>query len=112
VSDLGEIDARAESARLLVKEAAAEAARLVLAEARTTDKGLTERGQRRVNVIWEVTQASIALLVVGATLTLSILMVVRGNYVEASIQLLSSAFFLVIGFYFGRTNHERVGRKR
>jgi hypothetical protein len=111
VSDLGEIDARAESARLLVKEAAAEAARLVLAEARTTDKGLTERGQRRVN-IWEVTQAAIALLVVSATLTLSILMVVRGNYVEASIQLLSSAFFLVIGFYFGRTNHDRVGRKR
>ncbi len=58
-------------------------------------------GQRRINLIWEVTQAFIALAVTVGALYASI----QGRVSE----MLGNAFFLVIGFYFGRTNHQRVG---
>lgn len=60
------------------------------------------QSQRRINLIWEVTQACIALVVVGAN-------VLAAFYLTAQNQMLANAFFLVIGFYFGRTNHQRVG---
>lgn len=66
-------------------------------------------GQRRVNVLWEVTQAAIALLVTIATLYVSSNLALKGAGETASFLLLSNAFFLVIGFYFGRTNHQRSG---
>ena len=55
-------------------------------------------GQRRINLLWEVTQSFIALAVTVATL-----------YFSQSKDVLPNAFFLVIGFYFGRTNHQRTG---
>jgi hypothetical protein len=57
---------------------------------------------RNMNLIWEVTQAVIALSVVGAT-------VISAFYLVEENSLLGNAFFLVIGFYFGRTNHARTG---
>jgi hypothetical protein len=75
----------------------------------TPEDGLRAAGQRRVNVIWELTQSFIASLVVLGALSVCSLLIIRGNYVEAALQLISNAFFLVIGFYFGRTNHERTG---
>ena len=59
-------------------------------------------------MVWEYTQAAVALLVTITTLTLCIVLVARGETTQA-LQLMSSAFFLIIGFYFGRTNHQRVG---
>jgi len=72
-------------------------------------------GQRRINSVWEYTQALIA----GAVVT-------TGLYVSARLALLAlsrdpsatgiaagafvfltSSFSLVVGFYFGRTNHTR-----
>jgi hypothetical protein len=73
------------------------------------EKDRTSLGQRRVNLIWEVTQAIIALAVTLATLYASVTLTVRGEPGSAAFLLLSNAFFLVIGFYFGRTNHQRVG---
>lgn len=58
-------------------------------------------GQRRINLLWEVTQGVIAVAVTGATIYAA----VSGDVKEV----LSNAFFLIIGFYFGRTNHQRVG---
>ena len=58
-------------------------------------------GQRRINLVWEVTQAAIAILVVGAN--------VYAALAGVDSILLANAFFLVIGFYFGRTNHSRTG---
>lgn len=57
---------------------------------------------RSINLIWEVTQAAIAVSVVGAT-------VISAFYLTEENSLLGNAFFLVIGFYFGRTNHARTG---
>lgn len=66
-------------------------------------------GQRRVNLVWELTQAAIALAVTFATLWASVSVVLIGNANDAAFLLLSNAFFLVVGFYFGRSNHQRVG---
>lgn len=66
-------------------------------------------GQRTINVIWEVTQAVIALAVTMATLFAAVSLVLQGKPADAAFLLLSNAFFLVIGFYFGRTNHQRMG---
>jgi hypothetical protein len=65
------------------------------------EDALRTGGQRRVNLIWEGTQALIALTVTIGTIYTAVLKI------DATV--LSNAFFLVIGFYFGRTNHQRVG---
>ena len=69
---------------------------------------LRSAGQRRVNILWEVTQALIAVAVTGATLYVSASLALKQDLMGAFL-LLSNAFFLVIGFYFGRTNHTKTG---
>ena len=64
-------------------------------------------GQRRVNLLWEVTQSLIAMAVTSVTLYVSAQLALAKE--TAAALLLSNAFFLVIGFYFGRTNHQRIG---
>jgi hypothetical protein len=77
---------------------------------RTTDEqDRVTHGQRRINLIWEMTQAFVAISVTGSTLYVSSRLAVAGGADMAAFLLLSNAFFLVIGFYFGRTNHQRVG---
>ena len=57
--------------------------------------------RQRTNLIWERTQAAIA---IGITLAYIVAQVLgRGLTTEG----LANSFFLVIGFYFGRTNHAR-----
>ena len=70
---------------------------------------LRTAGQRRVNLLWEVTQSVIAIAVVGTTLWASFTLAVKVSPDLTAFVLLSNAFFLVIGFYFGRTNHTRTG---
>jgi len=62
-------------------------------------------GQRRINLIWELTQAAIAISVTAIALLKAAGLTPPGG--DAA--LIGNAFFLVIGFYFGRTNHQRVG---
>lgn len=66
-------------------------------------------GQRRINVLWETTQSVIALFITVATVYVSARLVLSGNQTEAAFLLLSNAFFMIVGFYFGRTNHQRTG---
>jgi hypothetical protein len=73
------------------------------------EEGLKTAGQRRINLIWEMTQAVVALSVTTATLYNATKLSLRDHPGEAAFLLLSNAFFLVIGFYFGRTNHQRIG---
>jgi hypothetical protein len=73
------------------------------------DRNRATHGQRRINLIWEVTQSIIAIMVSGVTLVVSALVIQRSITDTAAFLLLSNAFFLVIGFYFGRTNHEKTG---
>ncbi len=73
----------------------------------TSEQNLRTAGQRKINLIWEYSQAAIALSVVAATIIYAFSLLFLVNPPANSI--LTSAFFLVIGFYFGRTNHARIG---
>src|SRR5688572_14483442 len=66
-----------------------------------TMESATKAGQRRINIIWEFTQAFIAI-----TITLSVAYC-QINSVEA--EELYYAFFLIVSMYFIRTNHTLVG---
>lgn len=88
------------------------------ARGRADEGDRVTHGQRRINLIWEITQAFVALAVTFTTLFVSARIVLYGiehpeqaptSYLTAAFLLLSNAFFLVIGFYFGRTNHQRTG---
>lgn len=67
-------------------------------------------GQRRINLIWEVTQAAIALSVIWGALGAAVWITVKDpdNRLMAFL-FLSNIVSIVIGFYFGRTNHQRIG---
>src|SRR5678816_650537 len=86
----------------------------------TAEQDLKSAGQREINLIWERTQRHIALFVVTVACVVSgivvIVSVTRGeneagasSLVLAAFTLLSNISFLVAGFYFGRTNHARIG---
>lgn len=67
----------------------------------TIQEDLTVAGQRRINMIWEYTQAVVALLVTSALIYVSIMQIESAD--------LKNAFFLIVGFYFSRTNHQAIG---
>jgi hypothetical protein len=70
---------------------------------------LVRAGQRRVNLIWEVTQAIIALVVVIANMWVGTYQGLQGVSGFVMPPILSNSLFLVIGFYFSRTNHSNIG---
>lgn len=61
----------------------------------------------RVNLIWEYTQAAVAIIVVAANMIVG---TYQGIYNTAATfpPILSSALFLIVGFYFSRTNHAPI----
>jgi len=76
----------------------------------TYQQDLTMAGQRRVNLIWEYTQATIAGMVVLANMVVGVYdgVVVADHRPEFPV-ILSSSLFLIVGFYFSRTNHAAIG---
>lgn len=87
----------------------------------THQQDLTTAGQRAINLIWENTQARIALFVVvagmlvnAAVILLLILLIRNITVVEVALISLCLQFVnltcgIVIGFYFSRTNHAAIG---
>ncbi len=75
------------------------------------ETSLRTAGQRRINVVWEYTQAFIAGMVVTTVLFVAAWTSMRGGEAQklAAFVFLTGVANLVIGFYFGRTNHQRVG---
>jgi hypothetical protein len=67
----------------------------------TLQEDITLHGQRRVNLIWEMTQGTIALGTTAAMIYCAVEKIVS--------QELVNAFFLIVGFYFSRTNHTAIG---
>lgn len=107
---------------LATVEAAAAAASVeaatVAASADVDAAILRTHGQRWTNRLWEVTQATIAISVVLIALVVAAIVALWTLRMEgegalasqtAALGLLSNSLFLVIGFYFGRTNHQRTG---
>lgn len=72
-----------------------------LAPTTTLQQDTTVAAQRRINLIWEITQALIAVSITGA--------IIYSALTKTPIETLSNAFFLIVGFYFSRTNHAAIG---
>lgn len=78
----------------------------------TAADDLRTASQRKINLIWEVTQAVIAVTVTAATLWVAGQMAIKSEGDSAAFLLLSNAFFVVITAYIQRTNHTRTGGVR
>lgn len=77
------------------------AGKLTLPPTTTAEQDIVTAGQRRVNLIWEFTQSSIAVLITLAIVYTAIAGIPSDN--------LANGFFLIIGFYFSRVNHQAIG---
>jgi len=83
------------------------------------ERALVSAGHRRINAMWESTQALIAASGVGTVLYVSARLALLTTHNEVSekqlamavtaYMLLSNLGSLIIGFYFGRTNHTQQG---
>lgn len=81
-----------------------------IAATTTAQEDLTTAGQRRVNLIWEYTQSFVTIAVVLANMIVAVYNgVSRGVILGEHPAILSSALFLILGAYFQRTNHQRIG---
>ena len=68
----------------------------------TTDQeDMVVAGQRKINLIWEITQAVVAVIITLATIYAAL------NSIDA--RALGNAFFLIVSMYFVRTNHKLIG---
>lgn len=75
----------------------------------TYQEDIVLAGQRKVNLIWEYTQAFIAIItVIGNVIVAGYFAIARLPANEYPL-VLSSCLFLVVGSYFQRTNHQRIG---
>lgn len=79
---------------------------LPLSPTTTEQQDITTAGQRRINMIWEITQAMIAILVVTSSLGASLWAMIHKDEVPALLAFLCGN---VVGFYFSRTNHAAIG---
>jgi len=75
----------------------------------SAEASLVTHGQRKINLIWEYTQAIIALMVVASNLIVGVQVGLTGGKAAEVPPMLSNALFLVVGFYFSRTNHAAIG---
>jgi hypothetical protein len=78
----------------------------------TSQEDLTHAGQRRINLIWERTQAIIAIAVTVTALAVvgcAAFIPVTGPIAVAAIVFVTNLASLVINSYFQRTNHTRIG---
>lgn len=67
----------------------------------THEENIVSAGQRRVNLIWEFTQAIVAISITWAVIYCSIK--------NVGSEVLTNAFFLIVSMYFVRTNHQLIG---
>jgi hypothetical protein len=67
----------------------------------TEQEDMVTAGQRRVNLVWEFTQAIIAVMITAAIVYCAI----KG----IDSRVLNNAFFLIVSMYFVRTNHHLIG---
>lgn len=76
------------------------------------DRKVVEAGQRRINLIWEVVQAYIAVLVITIALTASAVLLIKdptNTVAQAAFLFITNMASLIVGFYFSRTNHTAIG---
>ena len=79
----------------------------VKVQAKVDEQAKKTIGQRRINFLWEATQAIIAISVSLTTLSVCASLILKGEVSTGAFLLLSNVFFLVVGTYFQRTNHTK-----
>jgi hypothetical protein len=67
----------------------------------TSEQDRKTFAQRTISFIWETTQAIVAISITFAMIYAAL------NKIESAP--LTNSFFLIVGFYFSRTNHTKVG---
>lgn len=72
----------------------------------TAQQDLTTQGQRRINLIWERTQAFIAVFVTVSAVAMALWALYAGKEVSAFMAYIAGN---VVGNYFSRTNHATIG---
>ena len=75
----------------------------------TRQQDITAAGQRKINLIWEYTQAIVTVMVVAANIVVAVSNGITGRGLNEHPQVLSYAMFIIIGFYYSRTNHAAIG---
>ncbi len=75
----------------------------------TAEQDRKTKGQRIINALWEVTQSFVAICVTSVTLYVAAIMAKETGMSGTAFSFLTNVFFVVIGFYFGRTNHDKTG---
>lgn len=65
-------------------------------------------GQRWTNRFWELVQGSLAIMSMATAMAVVLVLVWRREY-EQALGLLTPTLFTILGFYFARTNHQKVG---
>jgi hypothetical protein len=80
-----------------------------LAPDTTAQQDITTAGQRRINLIWETTQSAVAITVILANVVAALWMVMHRVPFSDYPPILGYAMFLIVGFYFSRTNHAAIG---
>jgi hypothetical protein len=75
----------------------------------TYQQDLVSAGQRRVNLIWEYTQSFVTIAVVVTNMIVAATNAIAHGTVAEHPAILSSSLFLILGFYYSRTNHTAVG---
>lgn len=72
-------------------------------------QALITAGQRKINLIWEYTQAIIAIVTVIGNVVVGMFFAFNRISSGEYPLVLSSSLFLIIGFYFSRSNHAAIG---
>jgi hypothetical protein len=67
----------------------------------TAQEDLVTAGQRRINLIWEMTQAVVTIIITVAAVFCAV------YKIDADV--LNFAFVAVISTYYARTNHTKIG---
>jgi hypothetical protein len=67
----------------------------------TLQEDLVTAGQRRINLIWEMTQATVTIMITGAAIFCAVY--------KLDADVLNFAFVAVISTYYARTNHTKIG---
>jgi len=92
-----------------------------LAPTTTAQEDMVTAGQRTINLIWENTQAKIALFTVMVGVLVNALVIILVIFfnrevsttqlalISICLQFINLTVGIVIGFYFSRTNHAAIG---
>jgi len=74
------------------------------------ERAIVTAGQRKVNLIWELTQAAIAFIIVASNVVAGLHVALYHASGDQTIPpALKDAALMVIVFYFNRTNSHKIG---